>query len=176
MGEYEYCRKGITMRGIRRAFRDEMERNADLVKVITKAGGVTRVSEIGEIAMKNQGEDLRLTCVSRSKPITIWVDVQIDKTFGKPGFKRTGKLPAVEVAHKGATRTITVAPEKWFRHTGNARYAQNMVTFESLLKLASEDFYLALLDGIERAEETFEEMLRPRMDLPHWVILRLKGF
>lgn len=175
MGEYEYCRKGITMRGIRRAFRDEMERNPALVKVFTKAGGVTRVTEIGEITMKNQGDDLRLTCVSRSKPTTIWVDVQIDKTFGKPGFKKTGKLPAVEVVHTGARRTITVAPEKWFRHTGNARYAQNMVTFESLLNLASEDFHLALLDGIERAEESFEEMLRPKMDVPLWMILRMKG-
>lgn len=175
MGKYEYCRKGITMRGIRRAFRDELERNRALVKVITKAAGVTYVREVGEIAMKNQGGDLRLTCVSRGTPITIWIDVQIDKTFGKPGFKRTGKLPAVEVAHKGVRRIITVAPEKWFRHTGNARYAQNMVTFESLLTLASDDFHVALLDGIDRAEESFEEMLRPKMDVPLWMILRMKG-
>lgn len=49
------------------------------------------------------------------------------------------------------------------------------MTFESLLGLSSGDFYIALLDGIERAEESFEEMLRPKMDLPLWMILRMKG-
>jgi hypothetical protein len=175
MGEYEYCRKGITMRGIRRAFRDEMQSNPALVKVITSACGAKYVTEVGEISMKNQGDDLRLSCISRGQPVDIHVDVQIDKTFGKPGFKRTGKLPAVEVAHKGQFRTVTIAPEIWFRHTGNARYAQNMVTFESLEKLASNDFFNALLDGVERADASFEEMLRPKMDLPLWMVLRMKG-
>lgn len=126
MGQYEYCRKGITMRGVRRAFRDEMECNRALVKIITKACGAKYVTEIGEISMKNQGDDLRLSCVARGEALDIHVDVQIDKMFGRPGFKRTGKLPAVQAIHKGRFRTVTVAPEKWFRHAGNARYAQNM--------------------------------------------------
>lgn len=174
MGRYEYCGKGISMRGIRRAFRDEMQSNPALVKIITSACGAKYVTEIGEISMKNQGDDLKLSCISRSKPVDIHVDVQIDKTFGQPGFKRTGKLPAVEVAHQGQFRTVTIAPEIWFRHTGNARYAQNMVTFESLQALASRDFLIALLDGAQRAQRTFEEMLRPKMDLPLWAILRMK--
>lgn len=175
MGNYEHCGKGITMRGIRRAFCDELKSNRELVKVITDAAGAKYVTEIGEIAMKNQGDDLGLSCVSRSAFVDIHLDVQIDKTFGKPGFKMTGKLPPVDVDHKGSRRTVTIAPEVWFRHTGNARYAQNMVTFESLQKLASDKFLIPLLDGMERADRSFKEMIRPRRDLPLWVILRMKG-
>lgn len=175
MGNYGHCGKGITMRGIRRAFCDELKSNPALIKVVTKAAGAKYVSEIGEITMKNQGDDLRLCCIARSVPLHIHLDVQIDKTFGKPGFKMTGKMPPVEVAHKGAYRTVTIAPEIWFRHTGNARYAQNMVTFESLQDLASDDFLIPLLNGMERARKTFTEMTRPRKELPLWAILRMKG-
>lgn len=166
--EYERSAKGITYRGIRRAFRDEANANPDVVTYIDKALGGGFINLSHGAFMKNQGDDLHLI-VKRPDDSEgrVALYVQIDQIIAKGVIDLEAK-PKVKKHRQGDRRLVTIAPQIWFHHTGNAGEAENSLTFEKLAKVASPRFVQALEAGIERADRTFTEMMRPKPHRPWW--------
>lgn len=170
--DYERTAHGITYRGIRRAFRDEANANPDFVARIDRAlgGGFIGLSE--GAFMKNQGTDLHLI-VQRPDESEghVWLCVEIDKIFAK-GMMDLERKPKVKKHREGPYRQVTIAPKIWFHHTGNAGEAENRLTFEKLMKIASPTFAEALEAGIDRADRRFTELMRPKANLPWWAVTK----
>ncbi|WP_312063641.1 hypothetical protein [Brevundimonas sp.] len=166
--EYERSAKGITYRGLRRAFRDEANTNREFVARIDKALGGGFISLSHGAFMKNQGDDLHLI-VQRPDDSEgrVALYVQIDQIIAKGALDLETK-PKVKKHRQGDHRLVTLAPHVWFHHTGNAGEAENGLTFEKLMKIASPRFAQALEAGIERADRTFTEMMRPKLHRPWW--------
>lgn len=162
--EYERSAKGITYRGLRRAFRDEANTSREFVSRIDKALGGGFINLSHGAFMKNQGDDLHLI-VQRPDESEgrVALYVQIDQIIGKGAFDLETK-PKVKKHRQGDHRLVTLAPQVWFHHTGNAGEAENGLTFEKLMKIASPRFAEALEAGIERADRSFTEMMKPK---PH---------
>ncbi|UQV17198.1 hypothetical protein MU852_09480 [Brevundimonas albigilva] len=168
--DYERTAQGITYRGIRRAFRDEANTNPEFVARLDKALGGDFIALSQGAFMKNQGTDLHLI-VKRPDESEgqVWLRVEIDKIIAKGMMDMEGK-PQVKKHREGADRQVTIAPKIWFHHTGNAREAENRLTFEKLMKIASPTFAEALEAGIERADRTFAELMKPKSNLPWWAV------
>lgn len=170
---YERCEAGITCRGIRRAFRDELNSNPALVARLERAAGHRLVAAFEGAFMKNQGDDLRMIIVrANGEEDVIHMDVQIDSFSRQAGAFDRAHTPEVRLRRTGDHRRITLAPRLWFQDRGNAAKAENRVTFEALLTLASPVFEAALKDGIARAETTFEARLKPKRPAPSWLFKR----
>ena len=166
--EYERSAKGITYRGIRRAFRDEANTNHEFISRIDKALGGGFISLSHGAFMKNQGDDLHLI-VQRPDDSEgrVALYVQIDQIIAK-GVLDLDAKPRVKKHRQGDYRLVTLAPQVWFQHTGNAGEAENALTFENLVHIASRRFAQALEAGIERADRTFTEMMRPKLHRRWW--------
>lgn len=170
--DYERTAQGITYRGIRRAFKDEANANPDFVARIDKALGGSFIGLSQGAFMKNQGTDLHLIVQRPDKSEgQVWLRVEIDKIIAKGVMDMEGK-PKVKKHREGPDRQVTIAPRIWFHHTGNAGEAENRLTFEKLMKIASPTFAEALEAGIDRADRTFTELMRPRSNLPWWAVAK----
>ena len=170
--DYERTPNGITYRGIRRAFRDEANANPDLVARIDKALGGDFIHLSHGADMKNQGDDLHLQvrCPDGSAG-RVALLVHIDQFIGKGVIDLESK-PKVKKHREGDHRVVTIAPKIWFRHTGNAAEAENRLTFEKLLKIASPTFSEALEAGIDRAEQPFAQVMKPKSLIPWYMMTR----
>lgn len=168
--DYERTTNGITYRGIRRAFRDEANANPDLVARINKALGGDFISLSHGAFMKNQGDDLHLL-VQRPDggDGRVALFVHIDRFIAKGAIDLENK-PKVKKHREGDQRLVTIAPKIWFHHTGNAAEAENRLTFEKLLKVASPVFGEALEAGIDRAQRRFEEVTKPKPPIPWYMM------
>lgn len=170
---YERCGAGITCRGIRRAFRDELNSNPILVGRIERAVGHRGVASFEGAFMTNQGTDLRMIIVTANgAEDEIHLNVEIDAGSRDARMIDLGSKPAVRVWRKGDHRHLTVAPRIWFHDRSNAAEAENMLVFEDLLKLASPAFSDALEQGIARADRTFEARMKPKAKIPVWAFRR----
>lgn len=176
----EQCEKGITLRGLRRAFCGELKTNHDLVRIIGAAVGVPDVGLPISVTMKGHGEDLAMVCpLGDDDDVRIEVRVRMDSVTGTRAFNRFGAPYPVENDHHSERRIATVGPAVWFTYKGNANSAQNMVLFEDLEDCASHDFWLALCQAQSRARSTFEELRKPKpkvlkAKLPWWVTRRMR--
>lgn len=165
----ERCGAGITYRAIRQAFADELNRNALLVARIEKAAGHASTQSFEGAFMTNHGTDLRMIIVTADgSDDEIHLDVQIDS--GSVIDVHT--KPKVRIRRSGDHRHVTIAPSLWFQDRANAAEAENMVTFEALMKLASPSFKDVLEEGIARAKKTFADRMRPKSPYPHWMSAR----
>lgn len=173
---YETCSQGITLRGIRRAFRDELNGNPAIRDKFDEACGGGMIQSFDGAVMKNQGDDLRfITRTTRGTDGFVWVDVQLDRILGlRPitGVIDLENEPQVRANSNGDIRRITAAPQMWFRHTANAQRSVNRLDFESLMPLASPKFLAALEEGVQRAGASFRRMLAPPKTIPYWVARR----
>ena len=169
---YERTTQGITYRGIRRAFRDEANTNPEFVARLDKALGGDFIALSQGAYMKNHGTDLHLI-VKRPDESEgqVWLRVEIDQIIAK-GMMDLDRKPRVKKHREGPERQLTIAPKIWFHHTGNAGEAENRLTFEKLMKVASPTFKEALEDGIERANRTFTELMKPKSRLPWWAVAK----
>lgn len=175
---HEQCGLGITIRGIRRAFCGELQTNARLVALVAAFAGIGDVEEVIRVAMTGHGGDLHMDVVTSEKALArLDLRVEIDSIRGSNAMSRSGLPRPVRALHEGERRTVTIAPAIWFRHRGNADSAVNMVTFEQLEDCASHDLWLALCQGRARAEESFEELKRPKPKRPvQWWRFRRRWF
>lgn len=166
--EYEKTARGITYRGVRRAFRDEANTNHEFIALVDHAlgGGFIHLSH--GAFMKNQGDDLHLI-VERPDESEgrVALYVQIDQIIAE-GVLDLETKPKVKRHRQGDYRLVTIAPQIWFRHTGNAGEAENSLTFEDVMQVASPRFAQALEAGMERADRTFTEMARPKQHRRWW--------
>lgn len=174
--DYETCPSGITLRGIRRAFRDELNRNPAIRACFDRACGGGMIEAYDGAVMKNQGDDLRfVTRTARATHGVVLVNVQLDRVLGpRPvrGVVDFTSKPKVRTDFHGDSRRITAAPSIWFNHTSNAERATNPLHFESMLTVASPKFVTALEWGIRRAQASFGRMTRPAQPLPPWAKVR----
>lgn len=120
--------------------------------------------------MKNQGDDLHLL-VQRPDggDGRVALFVHIDRFIAKGAIDLENK-PKVKKHREGDQRLVTIAPKIWFHHTGNAAEAENRLTFEKLLKVASPVFGEALEAGIDRAQRRFEEVTKPKSPIPWYMM------
>ncbi len=170
---YERCDSGITCRGIRRAFRDELNARSAFATRLQKAAGHFEVASFEGAFMTNQGTDLRMIIVTADgREDIIRLDVQIDSGSKKEGAIRMNRAPKVRTRHRGDYRRLCIAPRIWFYDTTNALGAENKVTFEELLKSASPEFAGALEAGVDRAQTTFEARMKPKSRVPFWMFTR----
>lgn len=177
---HEQCEKGITLRGLRRAFCGELKTNLDLVRIMGAAVGLPEVGLPLSVTMKGHGEDLAMICpLPDDDDVRIEVRVRMDSVTGSSAFSQTGKPYPVDSNELGPRRLVTVGPTIWFCHRGNASSAENMVLFDDLDEHASQDFWLALCQARSRADATFRELrtrksktVRPKV--PWWVARRLR--
>lgn len=169
---YERSAKGITYRGIRRAFCDEANTNEALVRMIDKRVGGHFIAASHGAYMKNQGTDLHMIvgCPDGSEGY-VRLAVELDSVKADGFMDLTTKFK-VKKYHEGAERMVTIAPRIWFQHSGNAAEAENRLTFEKLLKIASPAFEDALRDGIERAERGFPRLMKPKSPIPWWMMTK----
>lgn len=170
--KYERTPNGITYRGIRRAFKDEADANPDFVARIDKALGGGFINCSYGAFMKNQGDDLHLQ-VQRpdGSDGRVALFVHIDQ-FITQGVIDLEHAPKVKKHRKGDKRLVTIAPKIWFHHTGNAAEAENRLTFEKLLKIASPIFGEALEAGIERAQRRFAQAAKPKSQTPWYMMTK----
>ncbi|WP_312687666.1 hypothetical protein [Brevundimonas nasdae] len=170
--DYERTSNGITYRGIRRAFKDEADTNPDFVARIDKALGGDFINRSYGAFMKNQGNDLHLR-VQRpdGSDGRVALFVQIDQ-FIAQGIIDLKRKPKVKKHHEGDQRLVTIAPKIWFHHTGNASEAENRLTFEKLLKIASPVFGEALEAGIDRAQQRFAQAMKPKSHIPWYMMTK----
>lgn len=177
---HEQCDKGITLRGLRRAFCGELKTNHDFVQVLGTAVGLPEVGLPISVTMKGHGEDLAMVCpLPDGDDVRIEVRVRMDSTTGAQAFNQSGEPYPVKAHTAGPRRLVTVGPAIWFCHRGNAASAQNMVLFNQLEEHASHDFWLALCQARSRADATFRELrtrkpktVKPKV--PWWVARRLR--
>lgn len=169
---YERSARGITYRGIRRAFCDEVNGNESLVRMIDKRIGGDFIATSHGAYMKNQGTDLHMIvdCPDGSEGY-VRLAVELDSVKAD-GFMEMTRKPKVKKYHEGSERIVTIAPRIWFQHSGNAAEAENRLTFEKLLKTASPKFADALEEGIERAERSFAQSMRPKSPIPWWALTK----
>lgn len=169
---YERSAKGITYRGIRQAFCDEANTNRALIDIVDKRVGGDFIAVNHGAFMKNQGTDLHMI-VERPDGSEGYVGlaVRLDSVIADGVMDPTTKFK-VKKFHEGAERMVTIAPRIWFQHSGNAAEAENRLTFEKLLKIASPTFKDALQDGIERAERSFARLMKPKSPIPWWMMTK----
>lgn len=174
--DYETCPAGITLRGIRRAFRDELNRNPAIRVCFDKACGEGMIQTFDGAVMKNQGDDLRFaTRTARETHGLVLVNVQLDRVLGfRPtrGALDLTRKPDMRTDYSRDTRHVTAAPSIWFHHTANAERATNPLHFEEMMGVASPKFVTALEWGIRRAQASFGRMTRPSQPLPPWAKVR----
>ncbi|MGO4411180.1 MULTISPECIES: hypothetical protein [unclassified Brevundimonas] len=85
--DYETCPAGITLRGIRRAFRDELNRNPAIRACFDKACGGGMIQAFDSAVMKNQGDDFRFTTrTERGSPGLVLLNVQLDRVLVRRDF------------------------------------------------------------------------------------------
>jgi len=170
MGQAQsYCGSGITVRALRLPFCDELNWNAHLFQAVENAAGGDLFQGITAAVMKGQGTDMRLIGQTASgEAATLRLDVQISPPK-EDGVIDDDIEPVVRSNRTGATRRVTIAPEAWFRHSGNARQAENALTFELIMGLASPSLRSVLSEGIDRVTETYDEIKRPKRVVPLWV-------
>lgn len=167
------CSAGITYRAIRQAFADELNSNPLLVARIEKAAGHASTQSFEGAFMTNHGTDLRMIIVTAdSSDDEIHLNVQIDSGSRSGSVIDVHTKPKVRIRRSGDHRHVTIAPSLWFQDRANAAEAENMVTFEALMKLASPSFKDALEEGIARAERTFADRMRPKSPYPYWMSAR----
>lgn len=173
---YETCSQGITLRGIRRAFRDELNENPAIRDKFDEACGSSMIQTFDGAVMKNQGDDLRFfTRTTRGTDGVVWIDVQLDRILGLGPIMKIFDLenePQISTDFNGDIRQITAAPKMWFRHAANAELSVNRLDFESLMPLASPKFLAALEEGVQRAGASFHRMMAPPKSIPYWVACR----
>ncbi|MDQ1191307.1 hypothetical protein QE419_000073 [Brevundimonas vesicularis] len=170
--DYERTPKGITYRGIRRAFADEANSNSDFVSRIDKALGGGFIGVSHGAFMKNQGTDLHLQVHQPDGADgRVALIVHIDQ-FLDQGIIDLEAKPKVKKFRDGEFRRVTIAPKIWFHHTGNAANAENRLTFEKLLKIASPDFTMILEEGINRAQRTFHQVMKPKSSIPWFMMTK----
>lgn len=171
------CSAGITYRAIRRAFADELNSNPRLVAQLEKAAGHVSTRSFEGAFMSGHGTDLRMIVVTADgSDDVIHLDVQIDSGRRSGSFIAVNAKPKVRVRRTGDHRHVTVAPNLWFHDRENAADAENMVTFEALMKLGSPSFKDALEAGVARAQATFSDRMRPKTPHPYWMSGRRTPF
>lgn len=176
----EQCEKGITLRGLRRAFCGELQTNHDLVRILGAATGLPDLGLPISVTMKGHGEDLAMVCPNGDDDVVrIEIKVRMDSVTGTRAFNQHGEPYPVKRDHERSQPLVTVGPSVWFTYKGNAASATNMVLFEHLEDCPGHDFWLALCQAQSRARSTFAELRKPKpkvvkAKLPWWAARRLR--
>lgn len=166
-----FCAAGITLRHLRRVLLQDLQTNPAVLKAVENAAGGSLISSLGAIAMSRHGSDLNIAFEAPDDQAgRLWLDVQIDELRGGDiSLFDPERRPKVRRDRDGPARQVTIAPDIWFYHRGNAASAVNALMFEKLWEVASGPLRSALDQGTMRAQNKFKALRRAKRPVPRWV-------
>jgi hypothetical protein len=149
----------------------DIPRNPALLKAIEDAAGGGLIAALRDVDMTGHGSDLNIAFADHNDHFgRIYLDVQLDSMRGG-GISLMDKDAPVMVdrAVEGLTRRVTIAPQVWFQHTGNAASAVNPLYLDDLILITNEPTSTVIWHGVQRARDKFKALAKPKRELPCWV-------